>query len=484
MVDQSCLKPSELHCDDEAIVEVDALVRRALASVSQPSDNFGWQQFSRSSASAIRGLTTLDSVTFVNSSSGVNTNSTNNICAPANGFDNHGVTFCRTHPSAGVVSAVALRNETQTASLHLDPILDTPWEEPECSEDLRFNVVFVNLLPTRLFNCSVLKMTDHSTPSSDCGVLVAGDSASSPKNNSCSMSNSHSTSTGTMTMLAASTAVVTNPFLPNFNQPHTQAGSALEIETTTSGATPIALTAFTLGTPKKTNPAPVSLAHSPDVSTFCSAACCTQAGKSVQLTKPSDRMPSDWTQQPLCQRKMQLIYDELPLSHSLLSIDSVTLKERLGGGNFGYVVKGVYRTPSGQEVPVAVKTLKPNQITNAGEREILAEARTMAQLKHRHIVRLIGVCKEEKFMLVLELAPLGPINKYLKKRPDVPVHTLTELMHQVAMGMAYLESCKFVHRDLAARNVLLVTAHFAKISDFGMSKALNFGSDYYRVSCQ
>ncbi|TPP58760.1 Tyrosine-protein kinase [Fasciola gigantica] len=91
-----------------------------------------------------------------------------------------------------------------------------------------------------------------------------------------------------------------------------------------------------------------------------------------------------------CQRKMQLIYDELPLSHSLLSADSITLKERLGGGNFGYVVKGLYRTPGGQEVPVAVKTLKPNQITNAGEREILAEARTMAQLKHRHIVRLIG----------------------------------------------------------------------------------------------
>ncbi|TNN17048.1 Tyrosine-protein kinase SYK, partial [Schistosoma japonicum] len=178
----------------------------------------------------------------------------------------------------------------------------------------------------------------------------------------------------------------------------------------------------------------------------------------------------------------QLIYDELPPSNFLLNSQTVTLKERLGGGNFGHVVKGLYRTPSGQEVPVAVKTLKPNQIVNSGEREILAEARTMAQLKHRHIVRLIGVCKEEQFMLVLELAPLGPINKYLKKRPDVSVHTLTELMHQVALGMAYLESCKFVHRDLAARNVLLVTRHFAKISDFGMSKALNFGSDYYRAA--
>lgn len=55
-------------------------------------------------------------------------------------------------------------------------------------------------------------------------------------------------------------------------------------------------------------------------------------------------------------------------------------------------------------------------------------------------------------------------------------------MHQVAQGMAYLEACKLVHRDLAARNVLLVTQRFAKVSDFGMSKALNFGNDYYRVS--
>ncbi|KAL3313895.1 Tyrosine-protein kinase ZAP-70 [Cichlidogyrus casuarinus] len=61
------------------------------------------------------------------------------------------------------------------------------------------------------------------------------------------------------------------------------------------------------------------------------------------------------------------------------------------------------------------------------------------------------------------------------------VELLTELALQVGQGMAYLESCKFVHRDLAARNVLLVTRNYAKISDFGMSKALNIGSDYYRA---
>ncbi|VDL99352.1 unnamed protein product, partial [Schistocephalus solidus] len=205
----------------------------------------------------------------------------------------------------------------------------------------------------------------------------------------------------------------------------------------------------------------------------------------------------------------------------------------LGGGNFGQVVKGIYRTPHGQEVPVAVKTLKESQIASTGEQSILSEAKMMTQLKHRHIVRLIGVCKAQRFMLVLELAPLGPINKFLKKHPqsyaddeeededdgvgdddgddkeeeddndddddeddgvceddsvsylvcrDTSVNVITDLMYQVAQGMAYLESCKFVHRDLAARNVLLVTQRFAKISDFGMSKALNFGNDYYRVS--
>lgn len=61
------------------------------------------------------------------------------------------------------------------------------------------------------------------------------------------------------------------------------------------------------------------------------------------------------------------------------------------------------------------------------------------------------------------------------------MENIVNLMHQVSMGMKYLEEKNFVHRDLAARNVLLVNQHFAKISDFGLSKALGADDSYYKV---
>lgn len=106
----------------------------------------------------------------------------------------------------------------------------------------------------------------------------------------------------------------------------------------------------------------------------------------------------------------------------------------------------------------------------------------MASLEHRHIVRLFGLCRSSPLMMVMELAPLGPLNRWLLGAGQAaPLEQVLGLLLQVASAMRYLQSRQFVHRDLAARNVLLVSERFAKIADFGMSRALGIGKDYYKV---
>ncbi|KFV11596.1 Tyrosine-protein kinase ZAP-70, partial [Pterocles gutturalis] len=167
---------------------------------------------------------------------------------------------------------------------------------------------------------------------------------------------------------------------------------------------------------------------------------------------------------------------KLFLKRDHLMIDEV----ELGAGNFGCVKKGVYKMRK-KQIDVAIKVLKSNNEKTVKD-EMMKEAQIMHQLDNPYIVRMIGVCEAESLMLVMEMASGGPLNKFLaSKKDEITVSNIVELMHQVSVGMKYLEEKNFVHRDLAARNVLLVNQHYAKISDFGLSKALGADDSYYKA---
>lgn len=65
-----------------------------------------------------------------------------------------------------------------------------------------------------------------------------------------------------------------------------------------------------------------------------------------------------------------------------------------------------------KQIDVAVKVLK-HGTEKADKDEMMREAQIMHQLDNPYIVRLIGVCKAEALMLVMEMAGGGPLHKFL-----------------------------------------------------------------------
>lgn len=141
--------------------------------------------------------------------------------------------------------------------------------------------------------------------------------------------------------------------------------------------------------------------------------------------------------------------------------------------------------------PVAIKTLRKG--ASAQEKtEFLQEARLMSHFRHKHVLRLLGVCLDtDPPLLVLELMEAGDLLSYLRASRSLQpsdshalrLQDLLAMCEDVARGCRYLEELHFVHRDLACRNCLVSAKdrenRVVKIGDFGLARDI-YKNDYYR----
>ncbi|XP_050529113.1 tyrosine-protein kinase transmembrane receptor Ror-like [Daktulosphaira vitifoliae] len=176
-----------------------------------------------------------------------------------------------------------------------------------------------------------------------------------------------------------------------------------------------------------------------------------------------------------------------------LSKDCISHMEEIGQGYFGNVYKGTLTHTDGKVETVAIKVLKDHANAEAKE-DFMREVEIMTYFRHQNILTLIGVCpQEDKYSpwMVFEYMAYGDLTEVLRNSSeqftsyssDLPIldkDALLIISLQIAAGMKYLASQRFVHRDLACRNCLVGNNLIVKIADFGMSRDI-YTCDYYKV---
>ncbi|CAG09125.1 unnamed protein product, partial [Tetraodon nigroviridis] len=174
------------------------------------------------------------------------------------------------------------------------------------------------------------------------------------------------------------------------------------------------------------------------------------------------------------------ILDEKPKSVEKFGISrsDIVLGRILGEGFFGEVYEGVYKSDSGTDVSVAVKTCK--DCSPDVMEKFMSEAVIMKNLNHKHIVRLIGIIEENPVWIVMELYQYGELGNYLAKNQSTLTSTTLVLFSlQICKALVYLEGVNMVHRDIAVRNILVAGPDCVKLGDFGLSRYIE-DEEYYK----
>uniref|UniRef100_A0A8C1LNX3 Tyrosine-protein kinase n=1 Tax=Cyprinus carpio TaxID=7962 RepID=A0A8C1LNX3_CYPCA len=158
--------------------------------------------------------------------------------------------------------------------------------------------------------------------------------------------------------------------------------------------------------------------------------------------------------------------------------------QQLGKGNFGSVEMCRY-DPLQDNTGEVVAVKKLQHSTTEHIRDFEREIEILKSLQHENIVKYKGVCYSagrRNLRLVMEYLPHGSLRDYLNKNRDRIDHK--KLLHyasQICKGMEYLATKRYIHRDLATRNILVESEFKVKIGDFGLTKVLPQGKEYYKV---
>ena len=154
---------------------------------------------------------------------------------------------------------------------------------------------------------------------------------------------------------------------------------------------------------------------------------------------------------------------------SLTGVDArYEMLEELGQGGHGVVMLARQRS---LDRLVAIKQLRRGRAYDEANRQRLGrEARVLARLDHRAIVRLYDVIGSgTAVLIVMEYVPGSSLDR-LRVPTDVDGPAALRILADVADALEHAHARGVVHRDVKPANVLVTESGHAKLSDFGLAR--------------
>ena len=102
-----------------------------------------------------------------------------------------------------------------------------------------------------------------------------------------------------------------------------------------------------------------------------------------------------------------------------------------------------------------------------------AEAQAAAGMTHANIVNVYDVSEENgRYFIVMELVEGITLKEFILAKGKLSVRETVGIAIQIAQGLEVAHQNRIVHRDIKPQNIILSKEGLAKVTDFGIAKAV------------
>src|SRR5215469_5483048 len=148
-------------------------------------------------------------------------------------------------------------------------------------------------------------------------------------------------------------------------------------------------------------------------------------------------------------------------------VGNYLLLRKLGRGGYAHVYLAEHLYLKHQ---VALKLLNLSLPHDEDLVHFQFEARLLAQLRHRHIVRALDFGWERGTpFLAMDYAPGGTIQQAFQQGVPQPLSRVLPVVLQVACALQYVHNHHMIHCDVKPENILLGPRNEVWLADFGIA---------------